>query len=57
MALLSKTTVATAVFAVISSQAVSQAYRDFKSDMAYMYRSRETYDRRLTWRKVIATRS
>jgi hypothetical protein len=38
MALLSKTTVAAAVFAVISSQALSQACWDFKSDMAYMYR-------------------
>lgn len=38
MALLSKTTMAAAVFAVISSQALSQACWDFKSDMAYMYR-------------------
>ena len=38
MALLSKTTLAAAVFAIISSQALSQACWDFKSDMAYMYR-------------------
>jgi ketosteroid isomerase-like protein len=38
MALLSKTTVATAVFAVISSQALSEACRDLKPDMAYMFR-------------------
>ena len=38
MALLSKTTMAVAVFAVMSSQALSEACWDFKSDMAYMYR-------------------
>jgi hypothetical protein len=38
MVLLSKTTVAAALFSIISSQALSQACWDFKSDMAYMYR-------------------
>lgn len=38
MALLSKAIIATTAFAVISSQALSQACWDFKSGMAYMYR-------------------
>jgi hypothetical protein len=38
MALLSKTTIATAAFVIISSQAFSEACWDFKSDTAYMYR-------------------
>jgi len=38
MAFPSKTTIATAAFAIISSQALSEACWDFKSDTAYMYR-------------------
>ncbi len=38
MAFLSKTTIATAAFALISSQALSDACWDFKSDTAYTYR-------------------
>jgi hypothetical protein len=37
MALLSKTIIATTAFAIISSQALSQACWEFKSGMAYMY--------------------
>jgi hypothetical protein len=38
MGLLSKTAITTAVFAIVSGQALSQACWDFKPDMAYMYR-------------------
>ncbi|WFU83436.1 hypothetical protein QA645_12025 [Bradyrhizobium sp. CIAT3101] len=38
MGLLSRTTIATAVFAVISSQALSEALLELKPGMAYMFR-------------------